>query len=612
MKTLLLSSLLLATSVVAQTEQPLLTTESSQFISYWKPHVIDVEDDARVAVARQVFQRLLRGWDSARLAPALYVVDDRNGPWAASLVDGNILLSQQALDVIDRFGDSGKQDLLAFMLAHEIAHQRADDLWQHRFFNLDQQSTPTAQNTAPMLDQHTLEQLEQTEMHADHDGLILMASVGFDPFQVVGQKDFFTVWVENIWRQPCQGEIHTAMSQACQQARKRMLNSLAQLETVASQSSLYQLGVQAMVAQDYPKARQYLAQFGRDFPSRAVLTALGLSYLLPAIEEHRKAIEQGMIDAPALFFPVLLDHASGAENLDRTLVDKRAAKPSQAQKRIQLLAQQAADYFDKAIRLSPNHKSTYLLLANSYILQNNPYLVRGVLQGRFIPQFGADPSVSLLLAMTDAIEGQRDDAIASMQKLLRDPQQQSAILQPDWLQFSLSWNLSSLLRDAGKTAQAREVWKHLAKRAQRQGNGYLFQLALAQIRPPAVARKAVLKQAPTINGLRLGNRKTRDDSAHSIREVWIEGEQYHVYHYQSGTQFITGADGRIVSARQQTPGASLEGLLALGDPAERALKVLGLPDRRLPLVSGEYLVYDPYGLALRIDNDRIEEWFLYR
>ena len=612
MKKLLFLMMCLSASALAQPQQPVLTTGSSQFISYWKSHVVTPQQDARVALAQQVFARLLRAWDSSRLAPALYVVDDDAGPWAASLVDGNILLSVKALDAIDSFEPQRTQDLLAFVLAHEIAHQRADDLWQHRFFRLDPDKQAIAIMTQP-LDQHALQALEQKEERADHDGLILMSSVGFNPYRVVGQKDFFTAWVENIWRQPCNSQQDEREAEACQQARQRALRSLAQLDTVASQSSLYDLGVQALVANNFSRARYYFSQFGRDFPNRAVMSALGLSYLSQAIALRKLLIQQGLIEPPALFYPLLLDASSGFDRIEKSLAEKRAGASSLPQRlqKINQLAEQAGEYFEKAIRLAPRHQNSYLLLAEAYLLQRNSYRVRGVLQGRYTPRFGANDAVAMLLALTDSIEGKQQQAITALQHLLDKKPAQQSVLPDDLLQYSLSWNLASLLRAEGKNRLAKQVWRKLAKRAKTSGNGYLFRLALAQIHPPASAQKALLKQAPTVNGLRLGNRKTRDDSAHSINELWIEGEQYHVYNYLSGAQFITGAEGRIIAARQQSRDASIEGLLKPGDPADRPLKSLGMPDRRIHLVAGEYLAYDQYGLAIQIDNGRVQGWFLY-
>jgi hypothetical protein len=52
-------------------------------------------------------------------------------------------------------------------------------------------------------------------------------------------------------------------------------------------------------------------------------------------------------------------------------------------------------------------------------------------------------------------------------------------------------------------------------------------------------------------------------------------------------------------------------VIRIGEAADRPLKTLGIPDRRLQLTSGEYIAYDRYGLALKLDENRVQGWFLY-
>ena len=591
----------------------------AQFISYWKSDVITAEEDELVAFANGIFSRLLRAWDSSRYEPGLYVVDSDRGAWAVSLVDGNILLSRQAILACKQLGIQHAQHLLAFVLAHELAHQRSDDLWQHRFFRLNKNTSDNdlqGRDLNLQMDKRMLSAMQQKEARADHDGLILMASVGFNPYQIVDKKDFFTQWVENIWQQPCELQSDDAISEACQQARQRALRTRAQLDTVASQSSLYQLGVQAMVARQYEKARLYFTQYARDFPSRSVMTALGLSHLAQAIDIRKQLIQSGAIQAADFYFPLMLDASAGLDDLQNPIEgSKRSALDAvslQQQKKQALHVEKAVPHFEKAIRLEPEHRTSYLLLANAYLLSDNSFMARGILQGRYIPKFGKDEASTLMLAITTSTEGDNGKAIQMLDRLLEK------ILQPNYsstagddvLVYSVVYNLSELLRFEGQPGKAESQWKLFARFAKAEGKAYLFRLALGQIQSGANEPVAELDIAPSISGLRLGTRKSRDDSSHSINELWIEGDQFHVYNYDSGAQFITGSDGRIISARQLGGQVSL-GALRTGDSAERTLKTLGLPDRRLQLVAGEYLAYDQYGLAIHIDENSIMGWFLY-
>ena len=107
-----------------------------QSITYWKDHTLNPDKEPLVKQTHDIFSVLLRAWDSSRIEPGLYVVNSTAGAWAASLADGNILLSRQAIEICMRYGKQRGEQLLAFVLAHELAHQRANDLWHQRFFRM--------------------------------------------------------------------------------------------------------------------------------------------------------------------------------------------------------------------------------------------------------------------------------------------------------------------------------------------------------------------------------------------------------------------------------------------------------------------------------------------
>lgn len=616
-RNLSLALCLMLFSAAAFAQVMLKQDHPAQFISYWKSSVISPDEDAGVRLAHTLFKRLLRGWESSRLEPGLYVVDSEQGAWAVSLVDGNILLSRQAINRILDFGTERAEHLMAFVLAHELAHQKSDDLWQHRFFrqSMNQQPNNAPQDIELQMDQRLLQQMEQQEAQADYDGMMLMVSVGFNPHYVVTKKDFFTEWVENIWQKPCASQHDEILSEACMQAKMRAQRTRSQLKSLADQAALYQLGVQAMVAGDYAKARYYFSLYGRDYPSRAVMSAIGSSHLAEAIQLRKEMIHSGELNAGDFYFPLILDARAGVETLDEAEKSTKRAAANEAVVRRQNLeshVQKAVNYFEKAIRLAPENRKTYQQLINAYLAGGNVPMARGILQGRYIPQFGEDMMSRLLQALTVSVEGDQQLALNKMNTLcdeLEDLANHKNKVD-DVLVFAVFQNLQVLLKLTRQDDKLMSGWKKLARLTQQSGNASLFRLALSRINPASAMQHSDLKVAPGVNGLRLGNRKMRDDSAHTINELWIEGDLYHVYQYENGAQYITGVDGKIISARQQS-GTAVLGKLKIDDDTERALVTLGLPDRRQFLVSGEYLAYDSYGLALQVNENKVTGWFLY-
>ena len=612
--------------------------DPTQSITYWKKYALD-DDNELVQLSQQVFTVLLRAWDQSRIEPGLYVVESDSGAWAASLADGNILLSKQAIKTCFSFGRQRGEHLLAFVLAHELAHQRADDLWHQRFFRMI--GTQSAESQEKMmsgleLDTELLAQLEQKEAQADHDGLVLMSSVGFDAYQIINDKDFFTLWVENIWQQNC-ADNQTGKSNynACKQAQARALRTQLQLETVATQSMLYELGVQEFVAGNYPQAREYFTIYGREYPGRAIISAIGISYFAQAQAMQKQLIElsasagikpAGMKQQENFYYPIILDaHVS---NIDANQLsgNKRANIKSlitSLEKQKLAIINQSISQFEKAIRLAPDYQQSYLLLACAHLLANNSYRVRGVLQGQYIPRFGNDSAVELLLALTMQIEGDTEQSIKQLQSLL-DTLKNSKTASPiaeNILRYSVYYNLAELYESTGEIAEAENVWLDLAKFSKNKGDTLLFRLALTHIsqkKEAIITQK--LKQAPSINGNRLGD-TIRVSEELNKSDLWVDGDRYQVI-VDNGSRYIAQNNGILISAWQtdsktdskivsKTETSHINNKLSVGDSADRPFKTLGIPDRRLNMTSGEYLAYDDYGLAVRISNNQVKGWFLY-
>ncbi len=592
-----------------------LPQDPRQSISYWKEHTISAQQDDRVALAERVFKKLLRAWDSARVEPGLYVVNTSNSAWAASLADGNILLSREAIDISLSPGLDQGEHLLAFVLAHELAHQRSDDLWHQRFFRSvrlqDEKDHARLLDGLP-LDAELVRDIEQKEIQADRDGLVLMASVGFDPWQVLQQKDFFTRWVENIWKLACDQKSSQKFVDACQQAQTRALRARVQLDTVVGQSAIYELGIQALVAKQYPAARRYFTLYGREFPGRAIMSAIGISYLAEAMES-RQQINRLAGDGVGFYFPLLLDArlnlAQVSDQAKRSVTDP---KITALKEKLKTQVELAVRYLEKAIRLDPDYRPLYLSIAIAHLIENNQYLVRGILQGRYLPRFGQDAVVEMMLALSQALEGEFQAAAKELSRLIEKPGLtfQKNTLSPDLFYYTAAFNLAEIYRQLDQQDSARAVWQKLALQSQSQGRAFLFRLALAQIGAGDQPQNQLVI-APTIKGVRLGDRKPRDDSPHRINELWIEGELFHVYVYQDGARYISAADGKIISASQVGGTRTIGDLVKVGESADRPLKTLGIPDRQLQLTTGEYIAYDRYGLALKLDDNRIQGWFLY-
>ena len=70
---------------------------------------------------------------------------------------------------------------------------------------------------------------------------------------------------------------------------------------------IYELGVQAMVARNYPLARHYFTLYGREYPGRTIMSAIGISYLAEAMQLRQRIVALRPDTEVGFNFPLLLD-----------------------------------------------------------------------------------------------------------------------------------------------------------------------------------------------------------------------------------------------------------------------------------------------------------------
>lgn len=609
-KLLILLIITLSCPVLAKTQ--VIPTDPAQSFSYWQPHVIPPNRDALVARAHRVYQRLARSWDQSRLTPALHIVQSSAGPWAASLQDGNILLSKKALEVCFKYKGKG-DDLLAFVLAHEMAHMRSNDLWHMQFFRLVGSQAPAIQKRLVAGIKNNIDNLERREAQADHDGIILMSTVGFDPFQIIDNKDFFTIWVENIWRHSCKHLANQSNEKkACAKAKTRALRTKAQLQRALSQSVLYELGIQSLVAKQYKKAQDYLQAFARDFPSRSVFEALGISHLMQAKDIHSSMVSKNLIRGADFFFPFALNtHAFQFSKNTSKLTRSNKQLVQKLQNQMQHHSELAIEYFEKSKKIDPAHRRNYLYLALSYLLSNNTFMARGIIQGQYEKKFGRDMVSEMLLALNLAFEGKtsaaRNKHLQLIQRL-KSTRPNHSTLSRELISYTLFRNYTALLIFTGKKQQAEKVWQQVARNEKKAKDSILFQMALHHIREQAP--RFVAEHHALIQRHRIGDRLQTNAKHKST--VWFNGERFTLNRFSNGAQLLSAPNKRITNAWQEThKQAMVFSKIKTGMSLPQGLKILGLPNRRLDFSAGQYLAYDNLGVAFEIANNRITGWFLY-
>jgi hypothetical protein len=380
---------------------------------------------------------------------------------------------------------------LAFVLAHEIAHQRADHLSQHAFFSRNSPGNEHIAGWAPYaVDEKELEAMEQ---QADAEGLLLAALAGFDPLVMLGENDFFTTWVEHVRAAPCDTAdpaITTVIP--CAQANQRARFARDRLRQLANQTLLFELGIQAYVADAQDLARYYFEAFGRVAPSAAVHTNMGLAHLAEALTLSRNTARPAQDTTNqryAFQYPVrLVDTPLPAPQRGKLpeLTPARQAK-------ISLHLDAALLAFEHALQLNPDDPQSYVHTIVVYLVQGNAAMARGLLDGKIEPRFGNPPVAQLLRGILLALEGKlpaaRDELVLARDRALSVAQGGSS--SEDHIAYTANVNLERLSTRLYNRDSALAARQSFIDAARRHGRHLLVSMATQSGDAKASARPSL-------------------------------------------------------------------------------------------------------------------------
>jgi len=304
-------------------------------------------------------------------------------------------------------------------------------------------------------------------------------------------------------------------------------------------------------------------------------------------------------------YPMVLDMNPVA------IVKKRGKNQRSSEKRKQRnrYINSAIAVFEKAIKLAPEYKPSYQNLIISYLLENNAAMAQGFLLGKYKQKFGSDIEFELLFAMTRA-KSQMSGSGDYFEKLVEKVLDKKNIVN-DSLTYMVVKNTAVYLEYSGKNKEAKNIWKKMAMRAKSLTDPSLFRIALAELRSdPENFKKSRLKLKDINNRLsKVLNRKKINN-----KDVffWYQGEK--IYHQENtrGEQFLLSEAGKVLSMSMPMNSSFDLAGLKNNDSLVRPFIMLGIPDRRISLINGEYISYDDAGIAIHIKDNKLNSWFAYQ
>ena len=375
--------------------------------------------------------------------PQLVIIEDLlTGPPAFVLPDGNVVLTQRALDVIYNEVPLWEGNTrLAFVLGHELAHLASDDFWNAEVEHLVQSKALSGEIVDSIVDQIERDNKDfiKIELKADDKGFLYAAMAGF-PVEVLlaHENDFLSYWVTETGTQT--SKTHPEAIQRTNLLRLRLQQKKDALE-------FFYMGVRLAHFGRYQDAVYFFQEFQEVFPGREVFNNLGVCYLQMAVKKMPPSI------AYQYWLPRILDN--------ETIINRSDVLPIfRDRKQIEIakdFLEQAVHYLKIATEKDPAYKIGYVNLAVAYFYLDEIYKARAAIEEARQLQ-PDDYEVESLRALILFKEGQRIDTWSYAEEIL------SALVNDhssDALPLSVYYNWARLLEARGRSAESQ--WQKLTK-----------------------------------------------------------------------------------------------------------------------------------------------------
>ena len=573
-------------------QSPYAQEDPSRQIQWWlENYRVASDEDPRIRRAYQIFESVLDVADKpAAVRPSLHIFADLKGLCALSLPNGPIVLSTDVLDFCYR-DEQYAEGRLAFVLAHEIAHQVGGDWWHYNFFmatkTLEETGNSAMRDALWARAQRTDERKEK-EQKADDYGILYAALAGFPVVPMIAEDDnFIGEWI--VEAKPTE-----ELKAHYPSAEERIAALRARLQHVVDRLALFEVGNRCYQTGYYQEAIEAFKTFATDFPSREVFNNLGLSYYQEALltspspRRFKKSIQADPLSRASEVALALAQRGGPQEILER-----------------------AIECFEEAVRRDPHYKIAHNNLGCALDLKD-PYAAIG----HFNTALGMDSTykeaynnrgISLLKI------GQREKAA---EDLIRASRLGSTYGDP-------LYNLGLIYWEAGDTVRARETWEKYV-RCHPKGfwadrvRGYLgITSQKAQSILPSERRERVggiaVDELDDVD-VRLGseayelNTFTTERRRIVVRDVLYQGFKIITWEPIQGLR--GGSPGGLIVAEESYEGTSALGI-GIGTSVQELRERYGPPDRIERTTVGHTYIYLAQGILFDLVEDAVRSWCIF-
>ncbi len=593
----------------------IISSSNLQADELWYQYAISPVNNSNVKQAHAIFNDLLRANSnfSKPNKPRLYVIYSRQGPWSASLPDGSILLSEAAITYAYQRNRRSARHKLAFVIAHELALLQDKQFWHRQYFSIVGASEQAAEELQ-IESISSLEDFNQTaniENKSNRSALMMMSSLGYDYVEMAKDKKYYSAWLNASWKSACK-DLKKISDKTCSKTKKFTQNRRSKFLKVVANQVVYDIALQAYISGDYKLARIYLEKYVRDFSHPKAHLLIGLCHLNEALDYRRKFVELGgyhkniyvypiMYDADTIlnqqYQPIMgLDSTTGNEyNIEKeALVHK-----SQISRSIGF----AMKSFEKAIKHDAKYKIAYANLVAAYLTLNDLPKANKFLFSRYVNRFGGDLVGNLYSGVLHASFRRSRKAKVEFSRLTKAE---------DPLMATLGFvNLAQVYQTEKKTRHAEQVWKKLREFSKSSTDIVVKALTNPieyRVDKPEFSVNSRLTVAKIKPGAKVSHKLLASKSVFRL-PVGTFGKKLMFYHAADGARALLNADGFVHAAWQDRQHTRSNKYRWLTKSEKQLFKKLGAPNKLVPTLKGQLLVYTDLNVAFKTNAGKIDHWF---
>lgn len=572
-------------------------------MDYWQRNYNELEptDDSRAARAHKIFSRVLKAAGRRPgVVPRLFIVGNESAyiPLAFAIPDGGIIISKKVLDICyaeETMGD----DRLAFILAHEIAHQLKDDFWHMRFFEAVELSKEggekavldSVKRIAKMTDK-----VLAKELQADEYGIIYASMAGFNTCAIVSEDEnlfeyFYTALDPDNIKDFKKDETHPDPEQRAEAVKARLKQVLDAVE-------LFDLGIMFYQAGEFEKAIIMFGDFLRSFPSREVYHNLATCHHQLALKHYRKWKKK---EQEILFERFKLSLSIDSETRAKKIRVQRDENPKELFRKNM---EKAIEYYRIAIGQDPSYKYAYNNLGCALLVKGEVYEAIAMLD----KAMKIDSSYAYALNNLGVAFFLAENAAKARESftmaVARDPSYDAPL-----------FNLGAIAYEKGDRAVAEEHWKQYLTLDPTSSWALYVEATLKPEKKGAVSKKTQERIRESADGVEIGD---YDDEMPGDwgaplreREISVEEEPFRILEYKSGIITLSQDDEILLLSVPESYSKSSSLGISAGDSEEEVYEKYGIPTQILETAECTNLIFSSQGISFHLREGKVLSWLLF-